>query len=178
MKDSDWVVPSKLGKNTMNRQDIFTLYRYNQWANEKILSSVKNVTHEQFVADAPFPHGGLRGTLVHTLFAEWIWRNRWEGNSPTDRLKPEEFPTVDALRDRWKYEEQKLMTFVQNVSDEQLNAPFHYNNTKGLPKESILWHSMAHVVNHGTQHRAEAAALLTEFGCSPGDVDMIYFLAP
>lgn len=160
----------------MNKQDILTLYRYNQWANQKILRVAADVTAEQFLADAPFPHGGLRGTLTHTLFAEWIWRNRWEGVSPTVRIQPEEFPTFESLQARWSYEEAKLMKFVEEIADEALNLPFHYKNTKGVPQQSILWHAMAHVVNHGTQHRAEAAALLTAYGCSPGDVDMIYFL--
>lgn len=160
----------------MNKQDILILYKYNHWANGKILDAAANVTEEQFLADAFFPHGGLRSTLVHILFAEWIWRNRWEGNSPTSRFKPQEFPTFEALRARWSYEEEKLMKFVEGVTDEQLNHPFYYKNTKGVPKENILGHALAHVVNHGTQHRAEAAAMLTGFGCSPGDVDMIYFL--
>jgi uncharacterized damage-inducible protein DinB len=160
----------------MNKQDILTLYQYNQWANKKILDSARNVTREQFLADASFPHGGLRSTLTHTLFAEWIWRNRWEGTSPVTRLKPEEFPTLDALLQRWQEEERKLMEFVAAVTDDRLAAPFQYKNTRGVPKEMILWHAMAHVVNHGTQHRSETAAMLTEFGCSPGDLDMIYFL--
>jgi len=58
----------------MNQQDVMLFYKYNQWANAKILNATAEVSNEQFVVDASFPHGGLRGTLVHTLFAEWIWR--------------------------------------------------------------------------------------------------------
>jgi uncharacterized damage-inducible protein DinB len=160
----------------MNKQDILTLYRYNQWANARILNAASNVTQEQYLAPASFPHGGLRGTLVHALFAEWIWRNRWEGTSPDYRLKPEDFPTFESLRARWAEEERSLMTFVEGIADERLNREFHYTSTQGVPHKQILWQAMAHLVNHGTQHRAEAAALLTESGHSPGDVDMILFL--
>ena len=38
-----------------------------------------------------------------------------------------------------------------------------------------MWQMLAHVVNHGTQHRPEAAVILTEAGRSPGDLDMIFF---
>ena len=96
----------------MNKQDILLLYQYNQWTTAKILNAASNVTQEQFLAPGSFPHGGLRGTLVHTLFAEWIWRNRWEGISPNYRLKPEDFPTFESLRERWAEEESRLMAFV------------------------------------------------------------------
>ena len=68
------------------------------------------------------------------------------------------------------------MAFVENVTDERLNNRFSYTSTQGDPYERILWHTMVHLVNHGTQHRAEAAVLLTDFGHSPGDIDLVYFL--
>ncbi len=160
----------------MNRQDILLLYKYNQWANTKVLDTAVHVTQEQYLTPASFPHGGLQGTLVHTLFAEWIWRKRWEGISPTQRLKPEDFPTLVSLRARWLEEEKELMSFVDQVSDERLNNTFNYTNTSGQPFTKVLWQVMAHVVNHGTQHRSEAAAILTDLGQSPGDLDMISFL--
>ncbi|HZM24101.1 MAG TPA: DinB family protein [Anaerolineales bacterium] len=160
----------------MNKQDILTLYQYNQWTNAKILNAASKVTQEGYLATASFPHGGLRGTLVHALFAEWIWRNRWQGVSPTIRLKPEEFPTFESLRSRWTEEENHLMSFVGSLTDERLESKFNYRTTDGTPHARILWQAMAHVVNHGTQHRTEAAAILTDLGHSPGDIDMIYFL--
>jgi uncharacterized damage-inducible protein DinB len=160
----------------MNKQDIQLLFKYNQWANARILKAASNLTGEQFLAPTSFPHGGLRGTLTHALFAEWVWRRRWEGESPSQRLKPEEFPTFESLRKRWETEEGLLMQFIEKQTDDSLQLPFKYNALDGKPFERIVWQAMAHVVNHGTQHRSEAAALLTDLGHSPGDIDLIVFL--
>src|SRR4030095_800135 len=115
----------------MNQPDILLLYQYNQWSTKKILDAAANVTGEQFLAPAPFPHGGLRGTLVHALFAEWVWHKRWEGTSPTDRLKPDAFTTIESLCSPWAEEEKELMRFVQDLTDERLNGTFSYTNTSG-----------------------------------------------
>ena|SRR5688572_21434469 len=160
----------------MNKQDIQLLYKYNQWANARILNAASQVSPEQFLGAASYPHGGLRRTLVHALFAEWIWRMRWEGTSPVHRFKPEEFSTFQSLGERWAEEEILLMSFVEGLTDEKLNSEFKYTSIEGKPFQRILWQAMAHVVNHGTQHRTEAAALLTDMGHSPGDIDLVLFL--
>jgi len=160
----------------MKKSEILTLYQYNTWANARILNAASNVTPEQFLAPAPFSHSGLRGTLVHTLFAEWIWRQRWEGHSPTEWLTPEDFPTFDSLRSRWITEEKALTAFVENINEPDLDSTIRYSRMGGEPRKNTLWHLMVHLVNHGTQHRSEAAAMLTEFGYSPGDIDFIIYL--
>lgn len=160
----------------MNKQDIVTLYGYNAWSNAKILGAAARVTQAQFLMPVAFPHGSLRGTLVHALFAEWVWRKRWEGTPDNPMLEPEEFPTFEALRARWADDETLLMTFVADLTDQRLYSRFHYISTEGEPHERVLWEAMAHLVNHGTQHKTEAAAILTGFGHSPGDIDLIVYL--
>jgi hypothetical protein len=39
-----------------------------------------------------------------------------------------------------------------------------------------IWQMLAHLVNHGTQHRSESALLLTQAGRSPGELDLIVYL--
>jgi uncharacterized damage-inducible protein DinB len=41
------------------------------------------------------------------------------------------------------------------------------------PESAPIWQVLAHVVNHGTQHRSELARYLTVCGHSPGDLDLL-----
>ncbi len=68
------------------------------------------------------------------------------------------------------------MAFVAALTDEKLDSELEYTSTEGGRHRRVLWETMAHLVNHGTQHRTEAAAILTGFGHSPGDIDLIVFL--
>ena len=160
----------------MNKKDIHLLYEYNRWANVRILGAAAKISEAQFLAPAEFPHGGLRGTLVHTLFGEWIWRMRWQGSPPNLRLKPEDFPTFASLKTRRLEEETLLMEFVDGLTDKRLKVEFDYISTEGNPHRRVSWETMVHLVTHGMQHRSEVAAMLTDMGHSPGDIDLIVFL--
>jgi uncharacterized damage-inducible protein DinB len=161
----------------VRKNDVLLLYEYNRWANARVLDAAAQVSETQFTAAATLSHGSLRGTLVHILSAEWIWRMRCqEGTSPSALLSEEEFPSLERLRRRWQREEQAMRAFLSGLSDDDLTTPVRYTTTRGVPHENVLWHLLVHVVNHGTQFRGEAGVLLTTYGHSPGDLDFIAFL--
>jgi len=160
----------------MNTTEILSLYDYNYWANARILSVALQVTPEQFVARNTSSYGSLRGTLAHALFAEMIWRRRLQGEQMPSGLPGEtDFPSPEALYEAWTAEQALMRAYLAGLNDAGLQATLQYKNTKGMPFQNVVWNILLHVLNHGTQHRAEAAAMLTDFGHSPGDIDMILY---
>lgn len=161
----------------MQKADILTLYDYNAWATARVLHATEHVSTEQFLAPARLSFGSLRGTLVHALSAEWVWRVRCQENvSPSSMLAEDDFPTVASLVERWHREEVAMRAFLNQLNDERLNQTVAYTSTKGVPYSNSVWQLMVHVVIHSTQFRSEAGLVLTEYGYSPGDLDMIVFL--
>jgi uncharacterized damage-inducible protein DinB len=161
----------------MQVADLVTLFKYNDWANRRILAAAARLTPEQFLAETSLSWGSVRDVLVHTLGAEWIWRMRLQhGAAPTALLSPADFPTLEALTARWEEEQARLAEYVGGLLEDEVNRPVLYRSTQGQPYEAVLWQILAHVVNHGTQHRAEVAHVLTSYGCSPGDIDLIVFV--
>lgn len=160
----------------MNIQDIRLLYDYNYWARNRILTAAALVTPEQYAAPAKFPFGSLRGTLLHTLDAEISWRNRFEYERWTDDLLEADYPTLTMLQDAWLAEEAAMRAYLARLSDFDLQGIVAYMADTGHERRRILWHCLLHLANHGTQHRAEAAAILSGYGASPGDLDFTLFL--
>jgi uncharacterized damage-inducible protein DinB len=108
--------------------------------------------------------------------AEIIWRKRLQGDpQPTDVPVEDNFPTAQALYKTWCAEERQMRAYLMGLNNASIQEVIHYKTTKGAPYYNVVWHILTHVVNHGTQHRSEAAAMLTDFNHSPGDIDMILY---
>lgn len=162
----------------METTDALELLRYNSWATDLVLETAERLTPEQFVAQ-PIPdpgRGGIRGILVHMLDAEIGWRETLVGMALSPDLEPGDFPDVTSLRQAWRAEREKWQAYSNGLSAAALNASYTYERRKGPVRTRRVWQTIVHVVNHGTQHRSEAAYLLTGYGHSPGDLDFNYYL--
>jgi uncharacterized damage-inducible protein DinB len=155
---------------------IRNLYDYNAWANTRILDRAAALTPAQLLAPGGASFDSVRDTLVHTMGAQWLYLERWHGRSPRAMPDAKTFADLAAIRSRWDEIERDTQAFVAALDDTQLAAPLSYVNTQGETWTYPLWQQMIHQVNHATQHRSEAAVLLTQLGHSPGWLDLLYFV--
>ncbi len=159
----------------MRLDDIRTLYSYNWWATHLLLEASRPLSASAFTRDLRTSHGSLRGTLVHTLWAEWIWLQRWRGTSPKQMFRQDQFPDVDAIEARWAEVERDRGDFIAGLTDEHLLARISYENLEGQRWEYALGHMMQHVVNHSTYHRGQVVTLLRQLGQRSPATDFLVF---
>ena len=152
----------------MKADEIRWLFDYDRWATRRVLSVLGSLdpavwTRTQVVGDR-----SLGDIMVHHLGGSQRWRVSFQTEGDDEGPAPEDgpLPTIDELRDLWEAEWAIVDTWLPTVTDDFV-AHVH----DGV----AIWQMLVHVVNHGTQHRAEAAALLTAEGRSPGELDMINF---
>jgi uncharacterized damage-inducible protein DinB len=150
----------------MNVDDVRYLFAFDRWATARILAALDGIDEATWSATQVVDERGLGGILVHHLGATQRWRHGLLEDGITARPEKEPLPTPDGLRAWWAAEWPAIDAWLAGIDDAWLSR-----EGDGVP----FWQMLAHVVNHGTQHRSEAAAILTQAGRSPGDLDMIDF---
>jgi uncharacterized damage-inducible protein DinB len=150
----------------MEVDEVRFLYAYDRWATRRVLSVLDGLDPDIWGGTNVVGERGLGGILVHHLGASQRWRHSFQETGMSPEPEEEPLPTVDELRDRWGEEWKAVDAWLPTVTDGFV-AYVH----EGVP----VWQMLVHVVNHGTQHRSEAAALLTAAGRSPGELDLINY---
>jgi len=151
------------------------LYAYNAWANARVLAAAAGLSDAQLRKDRPGVES-VADTLRHGAQAQHYWWCFWTG-AEWDRLP--ELPAtgvMEAISEWFRSSHDELRTFTASLDESALEQLYEDTDEEGRPEEVRLWEMMAHVVNHGTQHRSEAAAVLTVLGRSPGDLDFVDFV--
>ena len=155
---------------------IRTLYAYNAWANARILDTAEGLRLHDFISQHNGA-GSIREILVHTASAQWMWLERCQGSSPRAMWNPGDFPYVATLRARWAEVEEATQRYLAKLQESELDRDVTYVSFRGETRTYPLWNALLHQANHATQHRSEAALLMTECGHSPGDLDLIVYFA-
>jgi uncharacterized damage-inducible protein DinB len=159
----------------MDKQTIDDLYRYNRWASTLLLESASTLTREQFVDIVPSSFPSVRDTLVHILWAEWVWLQRWNGTSPRTAFEPKDFPAAEAVASRWAKVHAGQADFLRSLAERDLARIVRYVNLRGETWEYALWKQLLHVVNHSSYHRGQLVTMLRQLGAAPPSTDLLVF---
>jgi uncharacterized damage-inducible protein DinB len=158
----------------MRGPDIQLLVGYLYWMRDQVLDAATSMGPEAFAATAAVNGRDLRQTLVHELDVEWSWRQRLrdappETWGPEAELRAEDYPTVEALAAHWRNDEAEMRGWIASLTDEDLEAAWTAGRLEGFP----LWYYLVHIFSHGIQQLTDAAAILSDAGHSPGDLDFL-----
>jgi uncharacterized damage-inducible protein DinB len=152
----------------MRADEIRFLFGYDRWATHRVLDALDGIGPDVWGRSGVVGERGLGSILVHHLGSSQRWRTLFQARPIDDDLRLELQPllTVDELRARWETEWVAVDAWLQTLTDDAIAEL-----DEGMP----VWQLLVHVMNHGTQHRSEAAALLTAEGRSPGELDLFDF---
>ncbi len=145
--------------------------RYSSWATKQLIDFAAGIPAEHLIREIANSHGGILKTFQHIYYADRVWLSRMEA-APTAFADAEPGPTLAELSDRWFA---ILERFQQWAATQDTSRVIEYKNLKGEPFARPVYRIVLHVVNHGTYHRGQIAAMLRQLGHVPPYTDLIYY---
>ena len=156
----------------MDADTLLAFVRFHAWANDRILTTTADLSDGELRGAANLDHGSAFQTLRHLVDVDWSWREFCVGNDVGETYVWDHgFPLEDlaGIHSFCLEEDLRLRHFVESLDETALTEPWGTDPDFAKPR----WLIVAHIVNHGTQHRSELARYLTECGHSPGELDLV-----
>lgn len=157
----------------MNADAFRHLYEYHFAENRVTWEKyIMPLTQEQYIQQVDYSLGSLRNHIVHLTEVDNIWFSELRGL--TDPAIPfiEETDDRARIRQHWDAVEAMMRDYLADLRDEMLMAkPIVLEEDKDLR----VWQVLLHVVNHGTDHRAQMLRLLHDLSAKTVSQDYIFF---
>lgn len=165
------------------------LAQYNATMNERLYKLASELPSEILKENKGAFFGSIQATLNHLLVGDLTWLNRFSKHPSqfTALTALSQFPVPTAL-DQPLYEDFDLqfkqrttldamiISFVGQLTAQDLDNDFHYQNFKGLPFTRNFGSVLLHFFNHQTHHRGQTTTLLNQCGVDYGITDFIVFI--
>ena len=140
------------------------LFRHNRWANERLLEACRDLTAAQRATAVEGTYGELGYTLVHLVSGESFYVSLLTGwQEPVEWEIPGPWPGTDALLERARFTGDQLMEVAEQIDPGTLLD----RGDDWVPASVVL----TQAINHATEHRSQAATILTQLDIEPPLLD-------
>ncbi len=158
----------------MNADAFRHFYNYHFSENRNLWDThIMSLSQEQFVQPVAYSIGSVRNQIVHLMSVDNTWFSPLRGLEVPETLNPADFDDRTTIRAHWDTIEQNMREYLSNLRDDMLfEKPF----ADGEDKDLILWQVLLHVVNHGTDHRAQLLRVLHDLGAKTVSQDYIFYV--
>ena len=159
----------------MTLAEIQALCEYHYWAKGRVLQVVDSLSQEQLLKDLGSSHGGIHGTLIHIIFAEYVWLACLTDQPFPSPIDSRKYSDVNSIRKIWDEVEQRMNKFISGLSDVKLSSMVTYKKSTGIEYSHPVWQVLQHLVNHSSYHRGQIVTMLRQLGVKPVGTDLIMY---
>lgn len=130
-----------------------------KWADERLLEAVARHMPENLAV------------LQHIYLGEVVWSMRvLEGNEAAQIVDLTAPDNIEDLRTAWQEMHRRWLKWAETADFGRI-VP--HRNLAGQPFQMPAWQIVLHLVNHGSYHRGQVAAMLRAAGFAPPASDLI-----
>lgn len=156
----------------MNADAFRQFYEYHFSENGKLWGYITQLTPEQFTEPVIYSRGSVRDQVVHLMECDDTWFSELQGVEPFEPVPADQLDDREFIRARRESLERKMRAYLAELQDEMLfTTPIEDPEED---KDLIVWQVLLHVVNHGTDHRAQILRLLNDLGVQTSYQDYIF----
>ncbi|MBZ0301111.1 MAG: DinB family protein [Anaerolineae bacterium] len=144
---------------------------YNYAAHRRVWGHIMALTDDQFTTDIPYSHGSIRNHMVHLANVDRAWLGGLQ-ELPDPRIHrrdPADFSTKESVHALCQTAADEVTQYVSTLDEAALKQQL-----EGLPMPT--WQVLLHLVNHGTDHRAQVLRALHDLGASTLEQDVVYYV--
>lgn len=153
-----------------------SLIAYHNWANRNTFDQVKSLSTSEFEQHLGGSFPSLKLTITHLLISDWMWLNRWQGNSKVTIPADWDTSTVGSIEAIWQPIQEKIEHYFQADLTARLEETVTFRAVSTGDTYTVpLWQTINHVANHGTYHRGQITNMVRMLGYQPVKTDLFIF---
>lgn len=145
------------------------VFRYNRWANLRLIEACRSLSDEQLDAHVLGASGSVRELLMHVIGGQQtiILRTMGRQHEGGELYRTSPWPGFDVLLELAERTSDQLIEIAAGLDDDsEVSLPYR-GKVYRYPKRFFLVHS----AEHGVEHRTEIKLALARLGVETPDLD-------